>query len=157
MNDHDKLLQELDSLMTGLWLSDMANFCSLFYHNLPHISWIGFYLNDGRSLKLGPFQGKVACTDIAYSRGVCGAAFSKQEILIVDDVHEFPGHIACDPASRSEIVLPLTISDSKIGVLDVDSAELKRFSEEDSRLFQAALKIFRSHHSSLSASLMGLQ
>jgi GAF domain-containing protein len=137
----NNLMAELESLMTGHWLSDLPNFCALFYHRLPDISWIGFYLNDGKSLKLGPFQGKIACTDIAFERGVCGTAFSMQQTLIVKDVHEFPGHIACDADSNSEIVLPITMEGKKIGVLDIDSKSLGRFTESDKVFFEEALDI----------------
>lgn len=135
------MLKELESLLIGNWLSDFSNFTSFFYHRLPQISWIGFYLDDGSSLKLGPFQGKIACTDIAYTRGVCGAAFSQRKSLIVEDVHKFPGHIACDPESRSEIVIPLRVGDQYLGVLDVDSTIEGRFSKEDLALFEKALII----------------
>lgn len=135
------MLKELESLLIGHWLSDLANFSSFFFYRLPGISWIGFYLDDGSSLKLGPFQGKIACTDIAYDRGVCGAAFSQRKSLIVEDVHEFPGHIACDPESKSEIVIPLEINGHLLGVLDVDSTQVGRFSDEDRLLFEDALKI----------------
>lgn len=135
------MLKELESLLIGHWLSDLSNFAAFFYHRLPSISWIGFYLDDGKSLKLGPFQGKIACTDIAYSRGVCGASFSQKKTLIVEDVHAFPGHIACDPDSRSEIVVPLHSGKDYFGVLDVDSKNKGRFSEEDQRLFEEAVVI----------------
>ncbi len=135
------MLNELESLLIGHWLSDLANFSAFFYHRLPGISWIGFYLDDGESLKLGPFQGKIACTDIAYTRGVCGSSFSQRKSLIVNDVHEFPGHIACDPDSRSEIVVPIEIQGDYIGVLDVDSTQKGRFSQSDLELFENALGI----------------
>lgn len=137
------IMTELDGLLEGRWLQDMANFCALFFHRLPDISWMGFYLNDGSMLRLGPFQGKIACTEIEFDRGVCGMAFSTQQTQIVKDVHEFPGHIACDPASRSEIVLPLTINGKKIGVLDIDSTSMARFTESDGVFFEQALEVLK--------------
>lgn len=143
------MLKELESLLIGNWLSDLANFSAFFYHRVPGVSWIGFYLDDGSSLKLGPFQGKIACTDIAYTRGVCGASFTQRKTLIVEDVHEFPGHIACDPESRSEIVIPIQIGEEIIGVLDVDSKEIGRFSEEERDLFEKGLEILISKNPGL--------
>lgn len=140
---------ELASLLTGHWLSDLANFSAFYFQRVPKISWIGFYLDDGVSLKLGPFQGKIACTEIAYSRGVCGAAFSKKECLIVDDVHEFPGHIACDPESRSEIVLPVMIDGDCVGVLDVDSTAPASFTSEDQSIFEEGLRLLLERNPTL--------
>lgn len=143
------IMTELEGLLEGRWLPDLANFCALFFHRLPDISWMGFYLSDGEILRLGPFQGKVACTEIAFDRGVCGMAYSTQQTLIVKDVHEFPGHIACDPASRSEIVLPLTLNGKKIGVLDIDSTSMARFTESDGVFFEQALEILKKKNPEL--------
>jgi L-methionine (R)-S-oxide reductase len=112
-------------------LANAANLCALLYQMLPEVNWVGFYFLQGSALVLGPFQGKVACVRIAMGRGVCGTAAERREILVVPDVHEFPGHIACDAASRSEIVLPLVQQGRLLGVLDLDSPKLARFDHED--------------------------
>jgi L-methionine (R)-S-oxide reductase len=112
-------------------LANAANMCALLYEALPRLNWVGFYFLQDGELVLGPFQGKVACVRIALGRGVCGTAAERRESLIVPDVEKFPGHIACDAASRSEIVVPLIQQDRLLGVLDVDSPDLARFDEED--------------------------
>lgn len=117
-----------------------ANLCALLYNNIERINWLGFYFFRDSELVLGPFQGNVACTRIPIGQGVCGAAFQKMETLIVDDVHLFEGHIACDSASESEIVVPF--SNSHIaGVLDVDSPEKKRFTENEAKLLNAVVSL----------------
>lgn len=136
-----ELLKELDSLLTGFWLTDLANFTAHFYQNIPNINWIGFYLTDGERLRLGPFQGKVACTEIDFDRGVCGAAFSKDEVMNVPDVHKFAGHIACDSASRSELVIPFDVNGELCGVLDIDSPLEARFTDKDVELFTKAIEV----------------
>ena len=115
------------------YLPALSNAAALLYEALPNINWAGFYLVDGDSLVLGPFQGKTACIRIARGKGVCGTAWEKDEIQLVPDVHAFPGHIACDSASRSEIVIPLhrRAAGEIFGVLDIDSPVPGRFSEED--------------------------
>lgn len=113
-------------------IANAANLSAAIFHTLPDLNWAGFYFFDGRELVVGPFQGKPACVRIALDRGVCGAAARTREIQIVADVHAFPGHIACDSASNSEIVLPLvTDSGQLIGVLDLDSPLHARFDQED--------------------------
>jgi L-methionine (R)-S-oxide reductase len=112
-------------------IANAANLAALIWHTLPDLNWAGFYLYDGRELVLGPFQGKPACIRIAIGKGVCGSAAIKRETVIVSDVHAFPGHIACDSASNSEIVVPLLHGGELIGVLDLDSPKLNRFEEED--------------------------
>ena len=110
----------------------MANCAALIFNSVPRLNWAGFYLLKGGELVLGPFQGQPACVRIAFGRGVCGTAAECHALVRVDDVTKFPGHIACDSASRSEIVLPLLTKNSHlIGVLDVDSPELARFDAED--------------------------
>ena len=113
-------------------VANMANCAALIFHSIPRLNWVGFYLLKGDELVLGPFQGQPACVRIELGRGVCGTAAENRSTLRVSDVTKFPGHIACDSASRSEIVLPLLTEDSQlIGVLDVDSPELDRFDAED--------------------------
>jgi GAF domain-containing protein len=113
-------------------VANMANCAALLFHSLPRLNWVGFYLLKGDELVLGPFQGRPACVRIALGRGVCGTAAKQRSTLRVGDVTKFPGHIACDSASRSEIVLPLLSENSELlGVLDLDSPELDRFDTED--------------------------
>jgi GAF domain-containing protein len=112
-------------------LANTANFVGLLHDALPRINWLGVYVLRGNELVLGPFQGKPACVRLPLGRGVCGTAASQLQTLRVADVHEFPGHIACDPASRSEIVVPLMFGEELAGVLDVDSPVRGRFTERD--------------------------
>jgi len=113
------------------WVPNMANASALLWENLKDINWAGFYIMDNGELMLGPFQGKTACIRIALGKGVCGTAAEQDKTLRVEDVHEFPGHIACDCASNSEIVVPLHKNGEVIGVLDIDSPSIGRFSAED--------------------------
>jgi len=112
-------------------IANAANLAALIYHGLPDLNWAGFYLLKDGELVLGPFQGKPACIRIALGRGVCGAAAATRRTQLVADVHEFPGHIACDAASNSEIVVPLLAGERLIGVLDLDSPQRARFDVED--------------------------
>lgn len=127
------LLAEAESLFAGErhFLSNAANCAAMLFSALPEINWTGFYFLHHGELLVGPFQGKPACIRIAVGRGVCGAAAAAGKTVVVPDVHEFPGHIACDSASRSEIVVPLVRDGSVIGVLDIDSPVFDRFSDED--------------------------
>lgn len=112
-------------------IANAANLSSLIWHSLPDLNWAGFYLFDGTELVLGPFMGKPACVRIALGRGVCGAAAATRTTQVVEDVHAYPGHIACDSASNSEIVVPLVRDGVLLGVLDLDSPVLARFDSED--------------------------
>ncbi|AEE68806.1 Free methionine-R-sulfoxide reductase [Bordetella pertussis] len=123
-------------------IANAANFSALVYQALPDINWAGFYFHDGQELVLGPFQGKPACVRIALSRGVCGAAASQRRTQVVPDVHAFPGHIACDAASRAEIVVPLVHKGSLLGVWDVDSPLPGRFDDEDRAGMEALCEVF---------------
>jgi len=124
-------------------VANAANFSALVYEALPDLNWAGFYFYDGRELVVGPFQGKPACVRIAIGKGVCGTAALRRETQLVRDVHEFPGHIACDAASRSEIVVPLVdVSGELIGVWDVDSPRLARFDEDDRAGMEALAAVF---------------
>ncbi|MFM2481138.1 GAF domain-containing protein [Celerinatantimonas sp. YJH-8] len=113
------------------WLSVLSNTSALLWMEMERINWAGFYLLKKGELILGPYQGNVACTNIGIGKGVCGTAFAKKTVLCVADVHQFPGHIACDAASRSEIVLPLYANNRLVGVLDIDSPEINRFDSDD--------------------------
>ena len=130
---YDQLAAQLSSLLAGErdLIANAANFSSLIFHSLPDVNWAGFYFEKDGELVLGPFQGKPACVRIAVGQGVCGAAARSRVTTIVPNVHEFPGHIACDSASNSEIVVPLMKGERLIGVLDLDSPIFGRFDEED--------------------------
>lgn len=127
------LAQQLTGLLHGEpdAIANAANMSALLYDLLPDLNWAGFYFMRGPGLVLGPFQGKVACVRIPVGRGVCGTAVERRESVLVPDVHAFPGHIACDSASRSELVVPLIKDDKVFGVLDLDSPHPERFDEED--------------------------
>jgi L-methionine (R)-S-oxide reductase len=122
--------------------ANSANLSALIFNGLPELNWSGFYWMKGGGLVLGAFQGKPACVRIALGAGVCGTAARDRRTIVVQDVDAFPGHIACDSASRSEIVIPLLRGDAVLGVLDVDSPRLSRFDEEDARGLEALAKIF---------------
>lgn len=136
----DAILAELEALLAvdEPLLTQTANAGSLLYWSLERVNWLGFYLRRGDELLLGPFHGKPACTRIAFGSGVCGTAAVENRTLVVPDVHAFPGHIACDAASRSEVVVPLRCGDRIWGVLDVDSPDPDRFGADDVTLFERA-------------------
>lgn len=138
LNLYSTLHKEIQALLSeeNSFITILANSSSLIYYSLKDINWVGFYLLYGSNLKLGPFQGKVACQTIPLSKGVCGAAVTTKSVQLVNNVHEFKGHIACDSTTNSEIVLPLVINQQVIGVLDIDSAILGRFSYEDQQGLQ---------------------
>jgi L-methionine (R)-S-oxide reductase len=139
--------REIGVQLSGLFsgerngLANTANMCALLYQMLPDVNWVGFYFLREGELVLGPFQGKVACVRIPLGRGVCGTAAARRETLVVPDVNEFPGHIACDAASRSEIVLPLVQDGRLLGVLDLDSPKISRFDHEDREGLKAAVNV----------------
>jgi L-methionine (R)-S-oxide reductase len=130
---YNGLATQLAALLEGEIdpIANAANTAALTYHGLPDLNWAGFYFNRGGELVLGPFQGKPACVRIPWGKGVCGTSAATGAAVIVCNVHEFPGHIACDANSRSELVVPLVTADDVIGVLDLDSPLLARFDEED--------------------------
>ncbi len=141
---YPELAQALEALLAGEpdALANLANAAALLYQSLPAINWAGFYLTRGTELVLGPFQGKPACVRIPEGRGVCGASAQRRETIVVPDVSVFPGHIACDAASRSEIVVPLIAQGQVMGVMDIDAPETGRFGERDRQgleLFAAVL------------------
>jgi GAF domain-containing protein len=123
-------------------LANTANFVGLLYEGIPAINWLGVYVLRGRELVLGPFQGRPACVRLPLGAGVCGTAAERMETLRVADVHQFPGHIACDPVSRSEIVVPLLIGGKLKGVLDIDSPRIDRFTERDQRGIEMLCRTF---------------
>jgi len=134
------LAQQVEGLLQGEkdLIANCANLCALLYHSLQQVNWVGFYFLQEDELVLGPFQGQVACTRIPLGQGVCGTAFSENKILKVSDVNAFKGHIACDSASNSELVIPL----NGLGVLDIDSPILNRFDEGDQNGCEKIAKIF---------------
>lgn len=133
MTDYIILCEKLASITDGVphLISNLSNAAALIWENLDDINWAGFYLAEGDTLVLGPFCGKAACIEIPFGRGVCGTAWEAGETLVVPDVHKFDGHIACDGASNSEIVVPIKRGGKVIAVLDIDSPMLDRFSEKD--------------------------
>ncbi|WP_222548087.1 GAF domain-containing protein [Asaia lannensis] len=122
-------------------IANMANIAAVLFEALPRINWAGFYLMRGNELVLGPFQGRVACTRIAIGRGVCGTAAAERKTQRIDDVHSFPGHIACDAASASEIVVPLIRDGVVLGVLDIDSPETARFGDEEQTMLEQVVAL----------------
>ncbi|MFJ7736796.1 GAF domain-containing protein [Lysinibacillus sp. NPDC097287] len=130
---YDTLTKQLDALLLGEndRIANLSNASALLNQFLTNINWVGFYIMQDGELVLGPFQGLPACVRIPVGRGVCGTAVARKETLVIEDVHAFPGHIACDAASQSEIVIPLIIDNTVIGVLDIDSPLKNRFTPED--------------------------
>ena len=123
-------------------IANAANVAALLYHGLPDLNWLGFYFLRGGELLVGPFQGKPACVRIALGKGVCGAAAARRETIVVPDVNEFPGHIACEASSRSEIVVPIVSGTELLGVLDADSPLAGRFDDVDRGGFESMVRIF---------------
>ncbi|XQE68720.1 GAF domain-containing protein [Pseudomonas sp. P3C3] len=138
------LAAQLEALLADErdFVANAAQFAAFLFHELDDLNWAGFYLNKGEQLVLGPFQGKVACVRIPFGRGVCGAAASSWQSQRVDDVHAFPGHIACDSASNSELVVPLVKDGRLIGVLDLDSPSAARFGPDDQAGVERLVAIF---------------
>jgi len=147
---YDQLASQLSSLLAGErdLVANAANFSSLIFHALPDLNWAGFYFAKDDQLVLGPFQGQPACVRIRVGQGVCGAGAAKCETVIVPNVHEFPGHIACDSASNSEIVVPLMKGERLIGVLDLDSPLPARFDQDDATGLESLVRILLSSVSS---------
>ena len=144
--NYDMLIKELTALTDGVpyETANLANASALLWQNLPDINWAGFYkMTDGK-LVLGPFQGKPACIIIPVGKGVCGTAVAQDRTQLVADVHEFPGHIACDSASNSEIVVPIHADSSIWGVLDIDSPHKNRFTETDKVGLEAFVRVLES-------------
>jgi L-methionine (R)-S-oxide reductase len=139
-----QLAAQADALLSGEYdrIANAANVSALVYHALPDLNWVGFYFFDGTELVVGPFQGLPACVRIALDKGVCGAAASTRQTQRIADVHDFPGHIACDAASRSELVVPLVLDGTLIGVFDIDSPVPGRFDVEDQIGLEAIATLF---------------
>lgn len=145
--DYETIGQQLVALLDDEthWVANLANTAALLFSELKDLNWVGFYLLEGSELVLGPFQGKPACVRIPLGKGVCGTSAQSRKTIVVPDVHEFPGHIACDAASRSEIVVPMITQDGRLlGVLDVDSPLFGRFSVQDAKGLEAIVKILVS-------------
>lgn len=146
--DKAELYRQLQQQLAGLlhgetdWVANAANASALLWHTLPQLNWVGFYFLRGGELVVGPFQGKPACVRIALGRGVCGTAAASGATQVVPDVHAFPGHIACDAASRSEVVVPLVHAGRVVGVLDLDSPEPGRFDTADAAGLEQVAALF---------------
>lgn len=138
------LAAQLESLLADErdFIANAAQFSAFLYSQVEDLNWAGFYLNRNEELVLGPFQGQIACVRIAFGRGVCGTAAKTRQTQRVEDVHAFPGHIACDSASNSEVVIPLVKDGRLIGVLDLDSPKLARFTEQDQAGLERLAQIF---------------
>jgi GAF domain-containing protein len=141
---YQQICEQLDGLLRGEsnFIANAANTSALLFQLLPDVNWVGFYIATGDELVLGPFQGKPACTRIAFGTGVCGKAAAEASTVVVDDVDQFPGHIACDERSRSEIVVPLVNWGRVMGVLDIDSSSLNRFDDEDREGLESVVAVF---------------
>lgn len=148
-NTYKDMIRQMDALLSGETntIANLANASALLYQSLGNINWAGFYLYDSvhNELVLGPFQGKVACMHIAMNKGVCGTSAFKKETLRIDDVHQFPGHIACDCASNAEIVIPIIVNEQLYGVLDIDSPIYNRFNNHDQVYLEQFVEILKKH------------
>ena len=146
MTDYNALNAQLKALTQGIpyKTANLANAAALLWEHLDRINWAGFYMMEDGALILGPFQGKTACIRIPVGKGVCGTAVAENATQLVPDVHLFPGHIACDCASNSEIVVPIRVNGQIVGVLDIDSPEKNRFTQEDQAGLEAFVKILET-------------
>ena len=146
MTDYTRLNEQLAALVHGVphRIANLSNAAALLYNTLPDLNWAGFYLMENGLLVLGPFQGKPACIEIQVGRGVCGTAAAEDRTQLVYDVQQFPGHIACDSASNSEIVVPIHGDGRIVGVLDIDSPRVGRFTEEDRVGLEAFVRVLEA-------------
>ena len=146
MTNYDTVAAQLAALTDGIpyEVANLANASALLWQEMPEINWVGFYKMTNGALVLGPFQGKPACIEIPVGRGVCGTAVAEDKIQLVYDVHQFPGHIACDSASNSEIVLPIHVNGEIWGVLDIDSPYIGRFTEADREGLKKIVEVLES-------------
>lgn len=147
MVNYKLLVSQAESIIENVpyTVTNLANISALIYEELSDLNWAGFYLMRDGKLILGPFQGKLACTQIPIGKGVCGTAVAENKTMLVENVHEFPGHIACDSASNSEIVIPVRYDGEVIGVLDIDSPLVGRFTEEDKAGLEKLVSILEAH------------
>ena len=147
MVNYKLLVSQAESVIENVpyTVTNLANISALIYEELSDLNWAGFYLMRDGKLILGPFQGKLACTQIPIGKGVCGTAVAENKTMLVENVHEFPGHIACDSASNSEIVIPVRYDGEVIGVLDIDSPLVGRFSEEDKAGLEKLVSVLEAH------------
>jgi GAF domain-containing protein len=141
--DYKTLIAQVKALTEGVpyTIANLANVSAAIWQAMDKINWAGFYLMDGGKLVLGPFQGKPACIEIPFGKGVCGTAVKEEKTILVEDVHQFPGHIACDSASNSEIVVPVFKNGEVYGVLDIDSPYFARFTADDQQGLEALVKV----------------
>ena len=144
--DYDYIIKAVRAIVANVdyEISNMANIAAILWENLVDVNWVGFYIMRNGELQLGPFQGKVGCTRIAVGKGVCGTAVEEDRAQLVRNVHEFPGHIACDSASNSEIVIPIHKDGRLCGVLDIDSPIMARFDDNDMRHLEEVVAVFES-------------
>ncbi|ACO27110.1 MULTISPECIES: GAF domain-containing protein [Bacillus] len=147
VEQYETVIKQLDALLTGESnvVANLSNASALLNQFLDRVNWVGFYVTEGNQLVLGPFQGMPACVRIPFGRGVCGVAAETKTTQLVADVHQFPGHIACDSASNSEIVVPIIKDGNVIGVLDIDSPEKNRFDEVDQRYLEKFVETLLKH------------
>ncbi|MFB5093098.1 GAF domain-containing protein [Bacillus cereus] len=147
VQQYETVIKQLDALLTGESnvVANLSNASALLNQFLDRVNWVGFYVTEGTQLVLGPFQGMPACVRIPFGRGVCGVAAEMKTTQLVADVHQFPGHIACDSASNSEIVVPIVKEGAVIGVLDIDSPEKNRFDEVDQRYLEKFVETLLKH------------
>ncbi|MDZ4420721.1 GAF domain-containing protein [Bacillus cereus] len=147
VQQYETVIKQLDALLTGESnvVANLSNASALLNQFLDRVNWVGFYVTEGNQLVLGPFQGMPACVRIPFGQGVCGVAAETKTTQLVADVHQFPGHIACDSASNSEIVVPIVKEGAVIGVLDIDSPEKNRFDEVDQRYLEKFVETLLKH------------
>ncbi|WP_410976545.1 GAF domain-containing protein [Bacillus cereus] len=147
VQQYETVIKQLDALLTGESnvVANLSNASALLNQFLDRVNWVGFYVTEGNQLVLGPFQGMPACVRIPFGQGVCGVAAETKTTQLVADVHQFPGHIACDSASNSEIVVPIVKEGAVIGVLDIDSPEKNRFDEVDQRYLEKFVEALLKH------------
>lgn len=147
MTDYRLLCEQMTSLMEDepSYIPVLSNASALLMDAMSDLNWAGFYLRDGESLLLGPFQGKVACIRIPFGKGVCGTAAAEDRLQLVEDVHQFPGHIACDSASNSEVVIPIHRDGEVVAVLDIDSPLPGRFTKEDAEGLSEFVNVLEAH------------
>ncbi|HDR7716751.1 GAF domain-containing protein [Bacillus albus] len=147
VQQYETVIKQLDALLTGESnvVANLSNASALLNQFLDRVNWVGFYVTEGNQLVLGPFQGMPACVRIPFGRGVCGVAAETKTTQLVADIHQFPGHIACDSASNSEIVVPIIKDGNVIGVLDIDSPEKNRFDEVDQRYLEKFVETLLKH------------